>query len=48
MLKDVTGKEYSFWKGKKAYLCQVLGFLVPGLSIGLEEIDELSKEKKRL
>lgn len=46
MLKDVTGKEYSFGKVKKPTYVKFWASWCPVCLSGLEEIDELSKEKK--
>lgn len=46
MLKDVTGKEYSFGKVKKPTYVKFWASWCPICLSSLEEIDELSKEKK--
>ncbi|EFS28390.1 hypothetical protein FGAG_00711 [Fusobacterium gonidiaformans ATCC 25563] len=46
MLKDVAGKEYSFGKMKKPTYVKFWASWCPVCLSGLEEIDNLSKEKK--
>lgn len=46
MLKDVTGKEYSFGNMKKPTYVKLWASWCPICLSGLEEINELSKEKK--
>lgn len=46
MLKDVSGKEYSFGKMQKPTYVKLWASWCPVCLSGLEEINELSKEKK--